>query len=145
MWNPQSLLFSYDWNESFLYHNFKRWVPPPPNPPPITGEEKEEATTRRVRNPPLCKCGYCSELATPPPHPKGLDYIPFWLVLFHYRQYKLFNDTLGSSREIEVYPYFNKSTEPVVGRGRVWWVTQCITGLVCESSKLCNLCNISQY
>jgi hypothetical protein len=41
----------------------------------MTDEEKEEATTRCVRNPPLCKCGYRSQLANPP---KGLDYTPFW-------------------------------------------------------------------
>jgi hypothetical protein len=27
MWNSQILLFLYDWNESFPYHSFKRWVP----------------------------------------------------------------------------------------------------------------------
>jgi len=74
MFNPQILLFAYD-RKSSPYHSFKRWVPPPPNPPPMTDEEKEEATTHRVRNTPLCKCGYRSELANPP---VGLDYTPFW-------------------------------------------------------------------
>jgi hypothetical protein len=57
-----------DRNESSLLRSFKQWVPPP-NPPPIIGE-KDEATTHRVCNPPMCKCGYHSELANPP---AGLD------------------------------------------------------------------------
>jgi hypothetical protein len=72
---PQILLFPYDRNESFPYHSLKRWVPPPPNPSSMTDEEKEEAITRCFNNPPLCKCGYHSELANPP---TGLDYTPFW-------------------------------------------------------------------
>jgi hypothetical protein len=40
-----------------------------------SSSEKEEATTHRVMNPPLSKCEYRLELATPPP---GLDYTPFW-------------------------------------------------------------------
>jgi hypothetical protein len=73
--DPQILLFLYDRSESCPLCSFKRWVPPPPNPPPMTDEEKAEATTRRVRNPPPCKCGYRSELVNPPP---GLDYTPFF-------------------------------------------------------------------
>jgi hypothetical protein len=75
MWNPQILLFPYNRNESFLYHNFNRWVLPPLNPLPMTDEEKEEATTRHVSHPPLCKYGYHSELVNPL---TGLDYTPFW-------------------------------------------------------------------
>jgi hypothetical protein len=68
---PTNSFFSYDRSESFLYHNFKPLVHPLPNSPLMTDEEKEEATTRYVCHPPLCKCGYCSELANPP---TGLDY-----------------------------------------------------------------------
>jgi hypothetical protein len=39
--------------------------------------------------------------------------------------------------------YLDESTEHVVGHGRVQWVTQCVTDLVCESSKLRHLYNIS--
>jgi hypothetical protein len=71
----QILLFPYDRNESSPLRSFKRWVPPPPNPPPMIDEEKDEASTRRVSNPPACKCGYRAELVNPPP---GLDYAPFF-------------------------------------------------------------------
>jgi hypothetical protein len=76
--NPQILLFPYDRNESSPLRSFKRWVPSPPNPLPIIDEEKDEVTTRRVHNPPMCKCGYRSELANPP---AGLDYTPFFRCL----------------------------------------------------------------
>jgi hypothetical protein len=39
--------------------------------------------------------------------------------------------------------YLIKSTEHVVGCGRVRWVTQCVSGLVCEPSKLRRLYNSS--
>jgi hypothetical protein len=71
----QILLFPYDRNESSPLRSFKHWVPPPPNPPPMTDEEKDEASSRRVCNPPTCKCGYCAELVNPPP---GLDYTSFF-------------------------------------------------------------------
>jgi hypothetical protein len=71
----QILLFPYDRNESSPLRSLKCWVPPPPNAPPMTDEEKDEASTRRVCNPPACKCGYRAELVNPPP---GLDYTPFF-------------------------------------------------------------------
>jgi hypothetical protein len=71
----QILLFPYDRNESSLLRSFKRWVPSPPNLPPMTDEDKNEASTHRVRNPPVCKCGYRAELVNPPP---GLDYTLFF-------------------------------------------------------------------
>jgi hypothetical protein len=60
-------------------------------------------------------------------------------------QYNSFNNRLGSSREIEGIDYLGKSTEHSMGRDSVWRLTQYVTGLVCELSKLCSLCNISQY
>jgi hypothetical protein len=39
----------------------------------MTDEEKDGATINRVRNPPVCKCGYCDELVNPPAR---LDYTP---------------------------------------------------------------------
>jgi hypothetical protein len=71
----QILLFLYDRNESSLLQSFKHWIPPPPNPPPMTDEEKDKASTRRVCNPPTCKCGYHAELVN---LPLGLDYTPFF-------------------------------------------------------------------
>jgi hypothetical protein len=44
------------------YEKFKRWVPPPPNPPAMTAEEKKEAISRRMANPPLCKCGVPAQI-----------------------------------------------------------------------------------
>jgi hypothetical protein len=41
-------------------------------------EENDGASTRRIRNPPACKCGYRAELVNPPP---GLDYTPFFRCL----------------------------------------------------------------
>ena len=73
--NPDILLFPYDKRESYPYRNFKRWVLPPPDPAPMTDDEKNAAAERRVRNPPLCKCGYRSEFVEPP---IGLDYTPFF-------------------------------------------------------------------
>ncbi len=73
--DPQIFLFLNDRNKSSPLRFFKRWVPPPPNPPPMTDEEKDEASTRRVCNPPTCKCGYRAELVNLPP---GLDYTPFF-------------------------------------------------------------------
>jgi hypothetical protein len=61
--------------EVSLFRSFKCWVFPSPNPLSITDEEKKEATTHSVRNTPLCKCGYQSQLVNPP---NGLDYTPFW-------------------------------------------------------------------
>jgi hypothetical protein len=90
-WNSQILLFLYDRTESSPYRTFKRWVPLPSNLPPITNE-KDEATACCICNPPLCKCGYRSELAN---SPMGLDYTPFWrcaiplLVIVHKRKYLL--------------------------------------------------------
>jgi hypothetical protein len=52
----------------------------------MSDEEKDKETTHHVRNPLACKCGYCSELANPPP---GFDYTPFFrcpillLVILH--------------------------------------------------------------
>jgi hypothetical protein len=60
-------------------------------------------------------------------------------------QYKSFNDKLGTSREIGVNGYLGKSMEHTVGRDELSWVTQCVTGLICQPSKLRSLCNISQY
>ncbi|RCV35804.1 hypothetical protein SETIT_7G269600v2 [Setaria italica] len=44
---------------------FQRWVTPPPNPPRMTEEEKQEAACRRVRDPPMCKCGVPAKLMRP--------------------------------------------------------------------------------
>jgi hypothetical protein len=74
MWNPQFILFLYDKTKSSLLRTYKRWVPPPLNPPSMIDEERDEATTHHVSNPPLCKCGYHSELMNPA---TGLDYTPF--------------------------------------------------------------------
>jgi hypothetical protein len=41
------------------------------------------------------------------------------------------------------HAYLSESTEHVVGRGRVWWVTQCVSGLICELSNLCRMYNSS--
>jgi hypothetical protein len=43
------------------------------------------------------------------------------------------------------YAYLSETMECAMGHDRVWWVTQCITGLVCESAKLPRLCNIRHY
>ncbi|TVU39707.1 hypothetical protein EJB05_13143, partial [Eragrostis curvula] len=57
------------------YESFKRWVAPPPNPPRMSKEECKAKAKERLANPPLCDCGYRSELETPPP---GLKYTPFF-------------------------------------------------------------------
>ncbi|TVU12874.1 hypothetical protein EJB05_46540, partial [Eragrostis curvula] len=57
------------------YESFKRWVPPPPNPPIMTKEECKAKAKECLANPPLCDCGYRSELETAPP---GLKYTPFF-------------------------------------------------------------------
>jgi hypothetical protein len=41
----------------------------------MTDEEKHKESTRRVRNPPTCKCGYRAELVNPS---AGLDYTSFF-------------------------------------------------------------------
>jgi hypothetical protein len=41
----------------------------------MTDEEKAEATIHHICNPPLCKCGYRSQLVN---LPLGLDYTPFF-------------------------------------------------------------------
>jgi hypothetical protein len=41
------------------------------------------------------------------------------------------------------HAYLSESTEHTVGRGGVRWVTQCVSGLICEPSKLCHLYNSS--
>jgi hypothetical protein len=43
------------------------------------------------------------------------------------------------------HAYLDESTEHVVGHDGVWQVTQCVTSLICELSKLRRLCNISDY
>uniref|UniRef100_K3XPM4 GRF-type domain-containing protein n=1 Tax=Setaria italica TaxID=4555 RepID=K3XPM4_SETIT len=57
-YDPRICLFPYHSTELKPYHQFRRWVPPPPNPPRMTEEEKQETTCRRVRDPPMCKCGF---------------------------------------------------------------------------------------
>uniref|UniRef100_K4A197 GRF-type domain-containing protein n=1 Tax=Setaria italica TaxID=4555 RepID=K4A197_SETIT len=58
-------LFPYYSTELKPYHQFRRWVPPPPNPPRMIEEEKQEAACRRVRDPPMCKCGVPAKLMRP--------------------------------------------------------------------------------
>ncbi|RCV42821.1 hypothetical protein SETIT_9G246400v2 [Setaria italica] len=61
-YDPRIRLFPYHNTELKPYHQFRRWVPPPPNPPRMTEEEKQEAACRRVRDPPMCKCGVPAKL-----------------------------------------------------------------------------------
>jgi hypothetical protein len=75
MFDPHILLSPYNRNDSSPLRYFKRWVPLPSNSPPMTDEEKDEASTRRVRNPPACKCGYRADLVN---LCSGLDYILFF-------------------------------------------------------------------
>jgi hypothetical protein len=74
IFDPQIILFPYDRNESSPLRSFKRWVPPPP----MADEENDEATTRHVRNPPMCKFGYRTELVN---LPARLDYTLFFCCL----------------------------------------------------------------
>jgi hypothetical protein len=78
--DPQILLSPYDSNESSPLCSFKHWVPSPPNPPLMIDEEKDEATTRRVCNPPVCKCDYRAELVNPS---VGMDYTSFFHCPIH--------------------------------------------------------------
>nr|TKW09100.1 hypothetical protein SEVIR_6G070450v2 [Setaria viridis] len=64
-YDPRIRLFPYHSTELKPYHQFRRWVPPPPNPPRMTEEEKQEAACRRVRDPPMCKCGVPAKLMRP--------------------------------------------------------------------------------
>lgn len=64
-YDPRIRLFPYDEKELKTYNEFRRWVPPPPNPAPMTMEEKSEASCIRVKNPPLCHCGYPCKLQRP--------------------------------------------------------------------------------
>jgi hypothetical protein len=41
------------------------------------------------------------------------------------------------------YAFLGESTKRVMGRGRVQWVTQCVSGLICESFKLRRMYNSS--
>jgi hypothetical protein len=41
------------------------------------------------------------------------------------------------------HAYLDECMECAMGRGRVQQVTQCVSGLICESSKLCRLYNNS--
>jgi hypothetical protein len=41
------------------------------------------------------------------------------------------------------HAYLSESTEHTVGRGGVQWVTQCISGIICEPSKLHRMYNSS--
>jgi hypothetical protein len=41
------------------------------------------------------------------------------------------------------HAYLGESTKRDVGRDSVRWLTQCISGLICELSKLCRLYNSS--
>ncbi|KAF8714888.1 hypothetical protein HU200_027424 [Digitaria exilis] len=63
--DPRIRLFPYHDEETKPFHEFKRWVPPPPNPPQMTWEEKQEAASVRVRNPPICHCGFPCRLVHP--------------------------------------------------------------------------------
>ncbi|RCV18395.1 hypothetical protein SETIT_3G297900v2 [Setaria italica] len=64
-YDPRIGLFPYHSTELKPYHQFRRWVPPPPKPPRMTEEEKQEAACRRVRDPPMCKCGVPAKLMRP--------------------------------------------------------------------------------
>ncbi|RCV06566.1 hypothetical protein SETIT_1G173000v2 [Setaria italica] len=65
IYDPRIHLFSYVSTELKPYHQFRRWVPPPANPPRMTEEEKQEVACRRVRDPPMCKCGVATKLMHP--------------------------------------------------------------------------------
>ncbi|RCU61439.1 hypothetical protein SETIT_J002100v2 [Setaria italica] len=84
-YDPRIHLFPYDSIELKSYHQFRRWVPSPPNLARMTEEEKQEAACRRVKDPPMCKCGVATKLMRPnlgvPP-----KFTPFFLcsLTIHY-------------------------------------------------------------